>query len=325
MPQSQTRIALVIGAAGQVGSVAAAALRRHGWTVRGMTRRPRSADGQIEWVQGDAANAADVRRAAAGAAVIVHGAHPAGYRNWDTEGMTMLENTIAAAKAVGARIVFPGNLYNFGPDAFPALSENSPQNPTTRKGAIRVDMERRLRVAAENGTPVVILRAGDFFGPGTTAASYFSAVMVQPGKPVKRIIDPARRGVSHAWAYLPDFGETIAQLLDRASELADFEVFHFAGNQLNDGEMATAVAKASGQARLPVWRFPWWLVVTAQPFVRLFHEMAEMRYLWREPIRVDGRKLAAFLGKALPATPLDTAVRETLASLGCVPKAGGSR
>jgi nucleoside-diphosphate-sugar epimerase len=321
MPQSQTKIALVIGAAGQVGSVAAAALTRHGWKVRALTRRARPADPQTEWVEGDATKAADVRRAAEGAAVIVHAAHPAGYRDWDTVGMTMLENTIAAAKAVGARIVFPGNLYNFGPDAFPLLSESSPQNPTTRKGAIRVDMEKRLRAAAASGAPVLIVRAGDFFGPGTTAASYFSAVMVSSGKPVTRVIDPARRGVSHAWAYLPDFGETIARLLDRASELADFEVFHFGGNQLNDGEMAAAIARATGKARLPVWRFPWWLVVTAQPFVRLFHEMAEMRYLWREPIRVDGRKLEAFLGKALPATPLDIGVRETLASLGCLPKA----
>jgi nucleoside-diphosphate-sugar epimerase len=321
MPQSQTKIALVIGAAGQVGGVAAAALSRHGWKVRALARRARPADPQIEWVEGDATNPADVRRAAEGAAVIVHGAHPAGYRGWDTVGMTMLENTIAAAKAVGARIVFPGNLYNFGPDAFPALSESSPQNPTTRKGAIRVDMERRLRAAAASGAPVLILRAGDFFGPGTTAASYFSAVMVQPGKPVVRIIDPARRGVSHAWAYLPDFGETIAQLLDRGSDLPDFAVFHFAGHQLAAGEMATAIAEATGKKRLPVWRFPWWLVVLAQPAVRLFREMAEMRYLWREPISVVGRKLAAFLGKALPATPLDTAVRDTLASVGCLPKA----
>jgi len=321
MPQTATKIALVIGAAGQVGSVTAAALRRHGWSVRGLARHPRPADEQIEWLQGDATNAADVRRAAEGAAVIVHAAHPAGYRDWDTTGMIMLENTIAAARAVGARIVFPGNLYNFGPDAFPTLSESSPQHPTTRKGTIRVDMEKRLRATAASGTPVLIIRAGDFFGPGTTGASYFSAVMVQPGKPIARIIDPARRGVSHAWAYLPDFGETIARLLDRENELADFEVFHFAGHQLADGAMAAAIAKASGKQRLPVWRFPWWLVVLAQPAVRLFREMAEMRYLWREPIAVDGRKFAAFLGKDLPATPLDTAVRDTLAGLGCLPEA----
>jgi hypothetical protein len=46
--------------------------------------------------------------------------------------------------------VFPGTVYNFGPDAFPLLSEHSPQRPLTRKGQIRVDMERRLEAAASN-------------------------------------------------------------------------------------------------------------------------------------------------------------------------------
>ena len=50
----------------------------------------------------------------------------------------MLESSIAAAKASGARLVFPGTVYNFGPDAFPNLNERSPQNPMTRKGKILV-------------------------------------------------------------------------------------------------------------------------------------------------------------------------------------------
>jgi hypothetical protein len=33
--------------------------------------------------------------------------------------MPMIENTIAAARSSGARILFPGTIYNYGPDAFP--------------------------------------------------------------------------------------------------------------------------------------------------------------------------------------------------------------
>jgi hypothetical protein len=50
--------------------------------------------------------------------------------------------------------------------------------------------------------------------------------------------------------------------------------------------------------------------------VRLFREMAEMRHLWRQPIALDGGKLRAFLGTAIPATPIDAAVRETLVGMG---------
>jgi nucleoside-diphosphate-sugar epimerase len=43
-----------------------------------------------------------------------------------------------------------------------------------------------------------------------------------------------------------------------------------------------------------------------------------MRYLWREPLRLDNAKLVAVLGEE-PHTPLDRAVRDTLRGLGCRP------
>ncbi len=122
--------------------------------------------------------------------------------------------------------------------------------------------------------------------------------------------------MNHAWAYLPDVGETIARLMDREDELGDFETFHFAGHQLGYGEMGAAIRRVTGNQRLRIWPFPWPVVVALQSFVRLFREMAEMRHLWRRPISLDGHKLQAFLGTGLPATPIDEAVRETLAGNG---------
>jgi nucleoside-diphosphate-sugar epimerase len=257
-----------------------------------------------------------VLRAAQGAALIVHAVNPAGYRDWEKLVLPMLGNTIAAAKAVGARIVLPGTIYNFGADAFPVLREDSPQHPESRKGAIRVEMEERLKAAAEAGTPALIVRAGDFFGPKTTANSWFSAAVVRPGAPVKRIVEPTPRGLTHAWAYLPDVAETIAQLMDRESVLNDFEVFHFPGHQLAHGEMGAAIRRVARNPHLRIWPFPWPLIAALQSFVRLFREMAEMRHLWCHSISLDGAKLKSFLGDAMPATPLDVAVRETLAGMG---------
>jgi hypothetical protein len=54
--------------------------------------------------------------------------------------LAMLDNTITAARADRARIVLPGSVYNFGPDASPDLHEASPQNPVTAKGQIRVEI-----------------------------------------------------------------------------------------------------------------------------------------------------------------------------------------
>ena len=81
----------------------------------------------------------------------MHAVNPPGYRNWGTLVLPMLANSIAAARAAGARILLPGTVYNYGPDAWPLLREDAPQHPETRKGAIRVEMERRLEAAAAGG------------------------------------------------------------------------------------------------------------------------------------------------------------------------------
>ena len=71
-----------------------------------------------------------------GSQLMVHGANPARYENLPGLALPMLERSIAAASASGARIVFPGTVYNFGPDAFPVLNEHSPQRPLTRTGLV---------------------------------------------------------------------------------------------------------------------------------------------------------------------------------------------
>jgi len=58
--------------------------------------------------------------------------------------------------------------------------------------------------------------------------------------------------------------------------------------------------------------------------VTTFREMREMRYLWREPIRMGNSRLLTVLGKE-PNTPLDAAVEATLIGLGSIAPSGGHR
>jgi nucleoside-diphosphate-sugar epimerase len=322
------RTAFIVGATGGIGSEVATALLRRSWRVRALTRRPpevaEQASGRlgIEWIRGDAMVAADVIAAAQGSHLIFHGANPPRYENWAGLALPMLDSSIAAAKASGARIVFPGTVYNFGPDAFPLLSERSPQRPLTRKGQIRVDMERRLETAATAGVRALIVRAGDYFGP-RAGNSWFSQGLISSGRPLRSIAYPGPRAVGHAWAYLPDVAETIAQLLER--DLAAFEVFHFEGHWFERGiQIAAVVRRVVGNPRLPIRSFPWWAVYAASPFVAMFREMIEMRYLWREPLRLDNAKLIAFLGNE-PRTPIDEAVAITLRGLGCLEGRDGAK
>jgi nucleoside-diphosphate-sugar epimerase len=263
-------------------------------------------------VQGDALEPADVRRAAEGARVIVHAANPPGYRNWSGLVLPMLQSSIAAARAEGARLLLPGNVYNFGPDAFPRLSEDSPQHPSTGKGAIRVEMEARLARAAEDGVKSLVLRAGDFFGPGA-GPNWMSAAMVRPGEPLKAVTYPGPLGVRRAWAYLPDLGEAAARLLAVEDELAAFARFHFEGHAVDGHEMVRALEQLAGR-RLPVRPFPWPALWLAGPFNETMRGLVEMRHLWRDEVVLDGARLASVIGPE-PRTRLSEALATSLTAL----------
>jgi len=315
------RTALILGATGGAGYEIAMALRRRGWQLRALSRRPeegRRLIAEADWIRGDAMNAADVAEAAVNADIIVHAVNPPGYRNWRGLALPMLDNTIAAAKASGARIMFPGTVYNYGPDAFPLLREDDPQHPRTRKGAIRVEMEEKLRRASGEGVRVLIVRAGDFYGPHTGGNSWFSQGLVKPGRPVTSVTHPGRAGAGHAWAYLPDYGEAVAQLVEKDAALDAFEAFHFGGHWFGDGrDFADCIRVVAGVPEAPIRRLPWEALLMLRPFVRLFREMAEMKYLWDVPVRLDNSKLVGLLG-AEPHTPVDLAIRATLEGMDCL-------
>jgi nucleoside-diphosphate-sugar epimerase len=318
---NKSKTALVLGATGGIGSELAYALLARGWSVNALVRdahrAKKSSDPRIKLIEGDAMREADVIGAAQSASVIAHCVNPPGYKNWEKLVVPMIENSITAARASGARIVLPGTIYNFGLDAFPLISVASPQNPISRKGAIRVKLEQRLERAANDGIPVLIVRAGDFFGGKAGGNTWFAQGFVKPGKPLSSIQNPNSPNVAHSWAYLPDLAETMAELIERGPKRS-FERFHFEGYHDATGDgMIEAIKDAAGNPSIPVRPFPWWLITLGSPFVPVFSEIREMRYLWNNGHQLDNKELIDTLGHE-PRTPIAAAVRETLTHLGCI-------
>ena len=311
----ESNTALVLGATGGIGGEMARQLRDAGWTVRALRR---SGEQQIE--RRDAMNREDVLAAAEGCSVIVHAVNPPGYRRWGELVLPMLDNTIAAAHANGATIVLPGTVYNYGPSSFPTLHEDSPQQPITRKGSIRVEMEQRLKQASSQNCRVLLVRAGDFFGP-KLGSSWFSQGMLKPGQPVKSISVPNAPGMGHQWSYLPDVARTMVELLQLRSTLDPFAAFHTAGHWDADGtQLAEAICRVvvkRGGVKPKVRAFPWWLTVLAAPFVPTLRELCQIHYLWSTRVKMSNAKLVSTLGHE-PHTPLDEAVEAALEGMGCL-------
>ncbi len=313
------KIALVLGATGGIGSEVATRLVAAGWQVRALHRNPDRVqmDSRLEWIRGDALVASDVAAAAEGTSLIVHAVNPPGYQNWQKLVLPMLDNTIAAAGANRARILLPGTIYNYSTAVFPDIHEDAPQNPSTRKGRIRAEMETRLRRAAEaSQVRVLIVRAGDFFG-ARAANNWLGQGVIKPGQRPTVITYPGKPGTGHQWAYLPDVAETMLRLVEHA-DLPDFATFHMEGQWDVDGtQMVAAIQRVLGGKPIPVKRLPWFTLRLASPFVPLLRELTEVKYLWDQPVRLRNERLVALIGPE-PRTPLDEALRTTLTAMKCL-------
>lgn len=310
--------ALILGITGSIGSAVAARLAARGWHIRALTRRSAAGrpdfDFPVEWREGDALDPSSVIAAAAGTSVVFHGVNPPGYRRWREDGLPMLANTITAARAAHATVLFPANVYVFSPASPEKVDEATPRRPQTRKGKVRLEMEEMLEQATrDGGLRVIMVRAGDFFGPGV-AGSWFSQALAKGGASLKAIQSLASPGAGHAWAYVPDLAETFARLVDRRAALPPLTLVHFAGHQDATGrEMTDAVRRAIGRPGVPVRRFPWIVVWLGAPFSPFLREAIEMMWLWRSSLALDNGRLVGLLGEE-PHTPLDEAVRASLAA-----------
>jgi nucleoside-diphosphate-sugar epimerase len=195
----------------------------------------------------------------------------------------------------------------------PALIDDAtPMRPTSRKGAIRVAVEARLREAADAGVRTIVLRAGDYFG-GDGLGSWLDRVIVKEIG-AGRLTWPGPLDCVHEWAYLPDLAQALVRLVEARDRLAPFATFGFAGHAVTGREFAAAISRAC-RRNFTIGYMPWRLLKLMGFAVPVFRELDEISYLWSVPHAVDGASLAAVIGK-IPHTPLDQAVAASLAALG---------
>lgn len=69
------------------------------------------------------------------------------------------------AAALGARIVYPGNISNFGYSEAQRITEEHPQNAHTSIGQLSIALEQRMARAIGEGASLTILRFPHLFGP----------------------------------------------------------------------------------------------------------------------------------------------------------------
>jgi nucleoside-diphosphate-sugar epimerase len=315
---------LILGATGRLGHALLHAFLDAGWRVvaQGRGAAPDDLPPGVDYDRGPLDPVYWSHRYPQ-ASVVVHAINPQ-YHRWAKEAIPALRAGIAIARALKARLMFPGNVYNY---AFPmpaVIDGYTPERATTRKGAIRVEMERMLAAAVTDGVRSVVLRAGDFIGaerPGT----WFDLVIsrdIRSGD----LCYPGPLDVLHAWQDVDTFAMRFVQVAERERELPDFIRFNVEGHVVTGTELLQSVERATFALGLTTQRyplrtktFPWPMLVLGQWLVRTWREVLELRGLWQQPHALDGSDLRAFLGDehGLPES-LDSVVKRALRRAPCL-------
>ncbi|MGB8264789.1 MAG: NAD(P)H-binding protein [Candidatus Velthaea sp.] len=306
----------VFGAAGAIGRPASAELRRRGHQVRLVGRtaasleRLAAGDPGFEIVPADLTDVAQTRRAAAGVDAIVYVVGVDYHRFALFPGM--MRTAIEAAKAEGVReLLLIMSVYPYGRPQTPTVAETHPRAPQTRKGIYRNEQLQLLLDAHDpEGLRTTALVLPDFYGPGIDN-SY-----------VKPLVDSAVNGTAaqvlgspdlpHEYVFVPDVAPVIADLLDRPELFGTS--YHFGGpgtiTQRAFGQLAYEAA-GRDPATLKISSVPKWLLQTMGLGNTMMREVAEMYYLFEQPVVLDDSKLRAALPH-LHKTPYAEGIRLTV-------------
>jgi nucleoside-diphosphate-sugar epimerase len=304
--QPEAPVHVVLGA-GQIGTRVARLLVARGFRVRLVNRTSRSgssAPAGVEVVAGDITDHAFAARAAAGAAVVYDCMNPP-YHRWPELLLPLASGALHAASRASAKLVALDCLYMYGRPKGP-LTEDSPLEPCSKKGALRVKLgELRLAAHRRGDVRLAIGRASDFFGSDLPFSAFSERFWqrVRAGKPAECMGDP---DMPHSYTYVEDVARALVTLGERDEALG--RVWHL---PTPPAESTRALNARLGRAvglDIATARVPRWLLRAIGVFSPLMREVHEMAYQWDVPFVLDDARFRATFGYG--ATPIDDAVAE---------------
>ena len=301
----------ILGAGGDIGNKLVKLLAAANRPFRVVARNPRPTPGATEMVAADITDLEQTIRAVAGSSVVylligLKYDHTVWQKMWPR----IMNNTIEACKRSEAKLIFFDNVYMYGKVNGP-MTEQTPFNPCSRKGAIRAKIATELIDSWKSGAITgMIARAADFYGPDTRNGMANILVMESFSKRKKAswLVNDL---VPHSYTYTPDAAEGLLQLAERSTAWNQTWHLPTAPNPPTGREFVTLAAKEFGVA--PNYR------ILSRPMLRvvgLFNasvaESYAMLYQSGSPYLFDSSKFSREFG--VTGTSYVDGIRATVAS-----------
>jgi len=316
---------VIIGAAGAVGHAAARGLAAAGVPFRVVGRsleRLKTAFGEgspapaADLCTADAARAPDLRRAVKGCETVIYSVGvPYSVEGFATlPGLTELAIEACEAEDV-QKFITVSNVYPYGRVHVRPVRESHPRAPCSFKGTMRRNQEDvTFGAHRRRGLHTLVLRPTDFFGPDV--AQSFAKVLFEAALKgaTANLFAPAEAPMDYL--YTRDMAPVLAKLALRPCGPDDGygEAYNLAGSGvITQMEMARRIYAAAGRP-LEYRTVKPRLLRIAGIFSPVVRELAEMAYLFENPVLLDESKLTALIGP-VAHTPYDAAIAATLAAM----------
>jgi len=221
----------------------------------------------------------------------------------------LFEQVLSAAIEQGVeRCALVGTVYPFGLAQTALVREDHPRNPHTFKGQKRKQQEDILLAADAAGRiRGTILRLPDFYGPKVDRSYLSSLFQAAAQQKTAQLIGPLN--TPHEYVYIPDVARILFRLIEEDGAYG--HTWNLAGpGKITLAEVIKLVESITGK---PVRKFVAGkrmlrLVGLFDPFLK---EVAEMHYLFTQPLFLDDSALTNLLGP-LNKTSYQEGVRASL-------------
>lgn len=301
----------ILGAGGVIGKELAKSLPQYTNAIRLVSRNPVKVNDTDELFPADLLNAEAVMQAVAGSeiAYLVAGL-PYNHKTWAEQWPVIMTNVIAACKAHHCKLVFFDNIYAYGP-VDGVMTEDTPMNPSSKKGATRKEIVTMLVKEYESGAlQALIARAPDFYGPATPLSLTTPMIFdrLKRGKTPQWLLNPE---LQHAFIYTPDAGRATALLGNTAT--AYNQVWHLpAPKEMITGKAFIEKAAAAYNAKPRFTALRKWMIRLGSLFSGIIKESMEMLYQYDRDYIFSSEKFS----RAFPdfkVTGYDEGIKNTAA------------
>lgn len=281
----------ILGAGGIIATELAKSLTTYTKELRLVSRNPKKVNPTDQLFLADLTKAEEVDKAIEGSEVVyVTIGFPYNLKQWELYWPSFMQNVIDACIKFNAKLVFFDNIYMYDKDHLNGMTEETPINPSSKKGKVRAKIATMLMDAVKNkNLTAQIARCADYYGPEITRNGMLREMIFNNFAKNKKANWLASAHYKHAVTYTPDAGKAVALLGNTADSYN--QVWHLptAGNPPTGKEWIELIAQQMGVK--PRYRIATPFIVSIMGmFIPIMKEVKEMMYQYDRDYVFDSSK-----------------------------------